>query len=187
MDKFVKFLNSGIGLVLVGALVGAIGLFTWQRMDWLSKQEYLRAQVMLDRKIDLIEKINADVGSLVAAADSVIAVIAKQASGKQRNQVIEIYNDEQARWFGLSASHQALLGFYFPQSISDEFAKGIVNATKNLDVKVYKYAKESTKEQRMGSYEASRQVRRQLQAWNKLAMKNLQSHECRSSSPETPI
>ena len=175
MDKLVKFLNFGLGLVLVGALAGAIGLFTWQRMDWIFKQEYLRSQVVLDRQIDLIENINADVGSLIADADSVIAVIVKQAPGKQRNQVIERYNDEQASWFSVSVSHQALLGFYFPDSISVEFREGIVNATKKLDVEVYKYAKNNTIDQRKKSYEASRQVWHQLQAWNKLAMKHLQS------------
>ena len=90
MANLLEFLNSGLGLLLVGALVGAIGLFTWQRMDWLFKQEYLREQVMLDRKINLIEKINADVGALVAHADSVIAVVVKQASNNQRNNVIEL-------------------------------------------------------------------------------------------------
>lgn len=175
MANLLEFLNSGLGLLLVGALVGAIGLFTWQRMDWLFKQEYLREQVMLDRKINLIEKINADVGALVAHADSVIAVVVKQASNNQRNNVIELYNKEQAKWFGMSSSHQALLGFYFPLKISEVFGKSVVDATKTLDVRVYKYTQNSNNENLEKALGTSREVRRQLQKWNDLALKYLQS------------
>jgi hypothetical protein len=175
MSSLIKFLNSGLGLVLVGALIGAIGLFTWQRTDWLFKQRYLREQVLLDRRVELIEKINADVGALVADADAIIAVIVKDAPASQRTEAIQKYNEEQARWFGASASHLALAGFYFPQKISTVFADNVIDATMNLDVKGYQLTKEDTLQTRENAYAASRRVREELQAWNKLAMRYLQS------------
>ncbi|MGK7914598.1 MAG: hypothetical protein AB4038_03505 [Prochloraceae cyanobacterium] len=109
MGKILKFLNSGLGLLLVGVVAGAIGLFTWQRVDWLFMQEYLRAQVMLDRKVDLVERINEGVGILVAHADGVIAVIVKpKVPSSQRDEVIELYNYEQAKWLGMILSHHLL-------------------------------------------------------------------------------
>ena len=69
------FLNSGFGLLLVGAAVGALGLFTWQRQDWIFKRDYLRAEVMLDRRLNLIETINTELGAYIADANGVIAAI----------------------------------------------------------------------------------------------------------------
>ncbi len=48
MEDVAAILNSGLVLLLAGAIVGAVGLFTWQRRDWLFKQQYLRTQTMLD-------------------------------------------------------------------------------------------------------------------------------------------
>ena len=166
--------------------MGAIGLFTWQRIDWLSKQEYLRAQVMLDRKIDLVERINADVGALVADAECVIAVIDKLSAGDQENEVItlhdgqrseviELYDEEQAKWFGVTASHHALLVFYYSHDVSEAFAEDVVASTRTLDVRVYKYASERTEENYCQAYRALQEVRHRLQGWNAEALKCLQS------------
>jgi hypothetical protein len=175
MQKLFDFLNSGFGLVLAGAVVGVFGLFTWQRLGWLFKQKYLREQIMLDRKIALIERINADVGALVADADSVIAVIVKKGSPNQRTQIIEAYNEEQAKWFGLSASYQALLGFYFPDQVAAMFMKKVIGATQDLDVRVSLFSRQATDQSQKAVYKASHDVRSHLQVWNKLAMGNLQS------------
>lgn len=175
MNKLLKFLNSGLGLLLVGSLVGTIGLFTWQRRDWLFKQEYLRAQIMLDRKIDLIERINSDVGYLLADANGIIAVVAKEAPGNQQNAVIELYNEEQARWFGVSVSHQALLKFYFPSDLSKTFKQDVVEATKRLDLKVSMLSQQKNKKNIQPVYAASNEVHRQLQQWNGIALENLQT------------
>lgn len=175
MQKLFDFLNSGLGLVLAGAVVGAFGMFTWQRMAWLFKQKYLREQVMLDRKIALIERINADVGTLVADADSVIAVIVDKDSPNQHKQIIETYNKEKAKWFGLSASYQALLGFYFPDQVAAMFMEKIIGATQDLDVRVALFSRQGTDQSQNAVYNASNNVRSQLQVWNKLAMGNLQS------------
>jgi hypothetical protein len=112
-------------------------------VDWLSKQKYLRAQVMLDRRIQLMEGISADAGTLVAA-DSVIAVIQKRAADDQRSKVIDLYNTEQAKWFGVTAAHQALVGLYYPANIPAVFKDGVLEATRCLDVKVYEYTTQDT-------------------------------------------
>lgn len=168
------FLNSGLGLLLLGSLLGGIGLFTWQRQDWVFKQEYLREQIILDRKIDLIEEINADIGALVADADGVSVGVSKRVPGNQMNNLIEIYNEEQARWFGVSAAHQALIGFYFPQDVVDEFSNGVIEATKKLDVSIYTCTQERSQESFRNAYAASQNVRNTLQEWNNLALTNLQ-------------
>ena len=175
MNKLVKFLNSGLGLLVVGSLVGTIGLFTWQRRDWVFKQEYLRAQIMLDRKIDLIERINSDVGYLLADANGIIAVVAKKAPGNQEKAVIELYNEEQARWFGVSVSHQALLKFYFPSDLSKTFEQDVVKATKRLDMKLFLLTKKRNKKDIQAASAASNEVHRQLQQWNGIALENLKT------------
>jgi hypothetical protein len=172
LSKMLAFLNSGLGLLLVGALLGVIGLFTWQRQDWVFKQAYLRAEAMLDRRLNLIEAINADVGALVADADSVIAAIAKQAPRTQINQVVEVYNEEQARWFGAAPAHAALLGFYFPPVVAEQFTEELVKSTQALDVAIYRVV--STSIESAEAWQVSGSVRAQLQSWNTLAMNELQ-------------
>lgn len=166
------FLNSGLGLLLVGAVLGAIGLFTWQRQDWIFKQAYLRSEVMLDRRLNLIETINADVGALIADADTVIAAIAKQSLRNQINQVVELCNEEQARWFCAAPAHAALLGFYFLPVVPEQFTEELVKSTQALDVAIYQVVSGSL--QSAEAWQVSGSVRGHLQSWNTLAVKELQ-------------
>ena len=102
MASLLTFLNSSFGILLIGSLVGAIGLFTWQRRDWVFKEQYLRNQVMLDRQLDLVDSINKDVGKLVAFAASISAPIARgPVSDEQTTESVHSYNDFQSSWFGL--------------------------------------------------------------------------------------
>lgn len=175
--KLMAFLNSAFGRLLVGSLIGIIGLFTWQRQDWLFKEEYYRSQVLLDRRLDLVERTNTDVGYLIADADSVAAVFVKQSPLDQRNEVINEYNEQQAQWFGTYASQAALLGFYFPSNVSDKFTE-IVQATQDLDVQFY-FLTVSDQDNFQRAYNEVRQVSEEvrvlLQAWNDLALQHLQS------------
>lgn len=172
LGKMLAFLNSGLGLLLVGAVLGAIGLFTWQRQDWVFKQAYLRSEVMLDRRLDVIETINADIGALVADAETVIAANAKQAPRNQINQVVKLYNEEQARWFGAAPAHAALLSFYFVPVVAQQFTDALLKSTQALDVAVYQVVNGSL--QSAEARQVSGSVREQLQSWNTLAMKELQ-------------
>ena len=113
--RFSAFLNSSLGLLLMGSLIGAAGLFTWQRQDWLFKERYHRSEAMLDRRLNLLEQINRETGQFVAAADDVIAAYLKGVSKQQINDVVGAYNKEQAQWFASSGSLQAMLRFYFPE------------------------------------------------------------------------
>jgi hypothetical protein len=167
------FLNSALGLLLVGAAVGAIGLFTWQRMDWHYKQDYLRAQVLLDRRVDLIERINTDVGRYLAHADDAVAVVAKDAPPSQINEVIRLYNTEQARWFGVRGAHEALLAFHFPGAVRRMFANDVVKATEMLDVSIYAYSTDRGAANQVHALDVAQQVRQRLAAWNDLALKRL--------------
>ncbi len=108
-----EFLNSAFGLLLVGSLLGAVGLFTWQRQDWIAKQRYLRVQVMLDRQMNIIERINADVGRLLAAATVPAVDIRKNAPADQRTEGIKKYNDQQIVWFEAYSAYETQLILYF--------------------------------------------------------------------------
>lgn len=175
--KLMAFLNSAFGRLLVGSLIGIVGLFTWQRQDWLFKEEYYRSQVLLDRRLDLIERINTDVGYLVADADTVRAGYQKHVPGNQLSEVINEYNEQQAQWFATYSSHAALLGFYFPSDVSDKFTE-VVQATENLDRRLYLLGKsdqDNFQEALNEYYQASNEVRALLQAWNDLALQHLQA------------
>jgi hypothetical protein len=167
------FLNSALGLLIVGAALGAIGLFTWQRMDWRYKQDYLRSQVLLDRRVNLVERINSDVGRYLAHADDAIAVIAKDAPLRQINDVLRLYNSEQARWFGVRGAHEALLAVYFPAPVTRMFANGVVKPTETLDVSIYAYATSHGVASQQRALAVAQQVRQHLAAWNEVALEQL--------------
>lgn len=70
-----------------------------------------------------------DVGAFVADADTVIAAIAKQSLRHQINQGVELYNAEQARWFGAAPAHAALLGLYFLPVVPEQVTVELVKST----------------------------------------------------------
>jgi hypothetical protein len=169
--RFTAFLNSSLGLLLMGSVVGAVGLFTWQRQDWLFKEQYYRHQVMVDRRLNLVEQINHDAGQLVAAADDVIAAYAKRVSNAQKNDVVQVYNKQQAQWFGSYGSQQALLAFYFPQkNMAHRFAE-IVSTSQELDLHLDSvWAGKESPEQ---AAEVSRKIRAELEELNQTALQLL--------------
>jgi hypothetical protein len=173
MTGLLAFLNSPLGLLLVGAIVGAIGLFTWQRRDWLAKQKYLRAQVMLDRRINIIEELNADVGRLIAAATAPIVDIKKGASTNQRNQAILNYNDQQAEWFEAYSSYETMLIFYFSASLSEAFNSKVFKAYENVDITLSEYQRNPDEEHYVQAYNALQNIRNELRAWNDMALMSM--------------
>jgi hypothetical protein len=40
IPKLGQFLASTAGGIIVATLIGALGLFTWQRRDWVFKEQY---------------------------------------------------------------------------------------------------------------------------------------------------
>ncbi|MBA3947250.1 MAG: hypothetical protein H0X37_22160 [Herpetosiphonaceae bacterium] len=84
-------LNSSLSVLLLGSLIGALGLFTWQRQDWIFKETFNRNQVLVDRRVNLIEKLDNDVGGLTAAVDSVSAALTKRVAQAQINTQVEAY------------------------------------------------------------------------------------------------
>ncbi len=165
------FLNSSFGVLLVGSLIGAVGLFTWQRQDWVFKEKYYRSQVMVDRRLNLVEQINRDTGRLVAAADDVIAACSKPISKEQKNEVVRAYNKEEAQWFGNYGALQALLAFYFPEKeVAARFA-AILAASQELDRRVnFVWEGNESPEQ---AAETSKKIKAELQALNQLALQRL--------------
>ena len=166
------FLNSGLGLLLVGAAVGAVGLFTWQRQDWVFKQAYLRAEVMLDRRLSLIETINNELGAVIADASNVIAAISKQVPTEQLNEVVRAYNEEQARWFGNAPARAALLAFYFSPPVYKQFNEALLKETQSLDEAVYQATDGATSWQ--DAWTKRESVQRDLESWNALAVAEIQ-------------
>ena len=133
MDTLLSFLNSSLGVMLSAAVIAAIGLYTWQRQDWVFKERYQRTQVMLDRQFDLVDKMNKDVGKLVALAADISAPILKgPVSQEQTNEAIRSYNDYQSSWFGQCEAHKASLAFYYPADVVVSFNR-IIEATGTLD------------------------------------------------------
>jgi hypothetical protein len=166
------FLNSGLGLLLVGAAVGALGLFTWQRRDWVFKQAYLRAEVMLDRRLNLIEAINTELGAFIANASSVIAGISKNFPQDQLDELVRLYNEEQAKWFASAPARAALLVFYFSPAVSNQFNDGLLKETQSLDVALYRTTVGDVQWQDAAATQES--VQRHLQSWNALAVAEIQ-------------
>ena len=177
--KLMSFLNSKLGTLLIGAIIGILGLFTWQRWDWDSKQRFYREQVLVDRSVELIEQVNTDVGRFLASADTIVAVYEKQAPPEQESKVIETYNDQQLRWRGAHNAHAALLGFYFPINVSDKFNE-IVGATERFDARLYLLG-ESDRENLSRAVNDARQVSAEIrglvQEWNDLALQYLRQPE----------
>ncbi len=127
--------------------------------------------------VKLIEKINTDVGYYVADANTAIESIRK-GGAEQRNTYIEKYNQRQAQWFGISASHQALLLFYFPESndtpkdenISAKFQE-IIEATWDVDIKLQLYSRNRVNYQ--AARDATDLVQEKLNNFNLLCRKRL--------------
>ncbi len=173
MKEFLNFFNTPLGLLLVGSLLGAVGLFTWQWRDWLAKQKYLRAQVMLDRRINLIERINADVGRLLAAATAPAVDIRKNAPADQRKEGIKKYNDQQVEWFEAYSSYETMLIFYFSPSLSEAFISKIVGAYENVDIALSEYQRNPDNVHYAKAYDALQNLRSALRSWNSLALNKL--------------
>ena len=176
MMKLLNFLNTGFGLLLIGSLVGTVGLFTWQRRDWLAKQQHLRAQVMLDRRIGIIERVNADVGRLLAAATIPVVDIRKNAPAGQKNEGMTKYNDQQVEWFEAYSSYETLLAFYFSPSLSEAFVSRIVGGYEKIDVAVSAYQRDPNDEHYATAYDALQSLRRELRSWNSLALSDLRGN-----------
>lgn len=172
-NNIITFLNSRLGLLLIGALLSAIGLFTWQRLDWLFKQKYLRDQVMIDRQLNLVEKINNDVGRLLATAIGPVVSIAKEASQEQINEAVNQYNEQQVNWFDAYSAHKALLIVYFSPEISEAFSSGIVGAYEKLDPQISNYVLSHKREHYANAYQGIEDLREALQSWNSRALQNL--------------
>ena len=176
MTKLVTFLNSSLGLLLAGSCIGAIGLFTWQRQDWIAKRKYLRAQVLLDRRIDIIEKVNADVGRLLASATAPVMCIRKSAPKAQTNEAIKQYNDQQVEWFEACSSYETQFMIYFSPSLSETFTAKVFGAYKNVDITLSAYQKNDDKEYFTKAYDALENLKSELRSWNSLALSNLQEN-----------
>lgn len=159
----VAFANSRFGVLIIGALIGAIGLATWQRQDWLYKQEYLRKQAFIDRQLDLIEKINTDVGKLLSRSDQVCAGYLKGARSPQMGDVKKSFNESSAEWFGVCDAHNNSLQFYFSADVADGFG-AVVEATKNLDRTIGGESLDPKE-----GYAVGNTVRAKLQLWNSRA------------------
>jgi len=172
--EFTAFLNSSLGVLLIGSAIGAAGLFTWQRQDWLFKERYYRSQVMVDRRLNLVEQINGETGRFVAAADDVIAAYFKGVSNKQKNEVMRAYNNEQAHWSGSYGSQQAMLRFYFPDNEVDDKFSEIVAGTKELDARLDSVWAGNDPAQ---AAEMSQKIRGELEMLNKLALQRILSAE----------
>ena len=163
----VRFANSNAGMLLLAALIGALGLFTWQRQDWLFKQRHTRAELMLDHQLDLVERINTEVGTLLSAASSIAAPITKGGvSASQTNEAIRYHNSVQSRWFGMHGAFETSLEFYFPGNVAEAYGR-VVERTKALDISLHDVR---SMEGARASLRACEDVRQELRAWNALVL-----------------
>ncbi|MDJ0536628.1 MAG: hypothetical protein QNJ70_29765 [Xenococcaceae cyanobacterium MO_207.B15] len=182
-SQLVAFFNFPLIVLLVGSFIGIIGLFTWQRVDWVQKANLNRAEVIFDRQVNIIEKINADVGYYVADANTAIESIRK-GQPQQRNTYIEKYNQRQAKWFAVSTSDQTLLLFYFPESentpqeekLSVKFEE-IIEATWDVDIKLQLYSRNRTDSNYQAARKATDFVVEKLNNFNLLCHKKMKTRE----------
>jgi hypothetical protein len=170
METLLAFLNSSFGVMLSAAIIAAIGLYTWQRQDWVFKERYQRTQVMLDRQFDLVEKINKDVGKLVALeADITSPILSGPVSEDQTEGSMNSYNAFESTWFGLCEPYKASLAFYFPSEIVTSFTK-VIEATENLDISLKSFMEPGGAQK---AYDAGIEVYKELRAWNAKALKEI--------------
>ncbi len=174
MSELAGFLTSALGVLLVGSLIGAVGLFTWRRWDWNYKEIHHRSQLLLDRKVELIENIDNDASRFSGKANEIIIAFMKQAPDEQINKTVEAYNEQQAEWFSKTVSYQVLLRFHFTQPISDKFTK-IIEATENLDRVTYSFALKPDQQTSAQANEAFEEVKAQLSDLNTLVLQQLYS------------
>jgi hypothetical protein len=170
MDTLLAFLNSSFGVMLSAAIIAAIGLYTWQRQDWVFKERYQRNQVMLDRQFDLVDKINNGAGKLVALAADISAPITKgPVSQEQTDEAIRSYNEFESSWFGQCEAYKASLAFYFSAQVVDSFTQ-VIDATGTLDNAL---GSVSTKDEAYQAYAAGLAVYKELREWNAKALKEI--------------
>jgi|SRR6516162_120778 hypothetical protein len=169
--KLGQFLSSASGGIIVAAAIGALGLFTWQRRDWVFKEQYHRNEVLTDRAVELVQKINVDTGMFIAQANDLIAAYQKRVPSTEISQEIETYNQQQAKWFGSYISDSALIGFYFPrQEMTTKFTE-IAQTTEDLDRQIYLLS--AGQKTPLEVHEVAERVRSLLGQWNTLALSNL--------------
>ena len=124
-------LNSPLVILLIGSLIGILGLFTWQRKDWVEKTKLAREEVIFDRQVNIIDKINADVGYYLADANTAIQAINKAGAVQQAIHIGD-YNQRQSEWFGISLSYEAILQFYFSEDKNTFGNESILNENKTI-------------------------------------------------------
>ena len=166
MDTAWIFLNSNIGMLLASTLVAGVALFTWQRLDWRAKQEYKRREVILDRRIELVEAVVKDASAYLAHAANVLAAIEKAAGTPQLNAIIQSYNDQQSKWFAASETHAALAELYLPEKLCSELGI-VVEATRHMDVAIYHATQDPAQTQTGYTLQAT--LREGLQTWSRSA------------------
>lgn len=171
IPKLGQFLASTAGGIIVATLIGALGLFTWQRRDWVFKEQYHRNEVLTDRAVELIEKVNVETGTFLAQANDVIAAYQEQVSSAQLQEEIEGYNKRQALWFASNISDSALIGFYFPHEEMTQKFGAITQTTEELDRQIYLLS--AGQKTPMEVHEVAERLRSLLEQWNTLALSNL--------------
>jgi hypothetical protein len=68
----------------------------------------------------------------------VISAAEKEASIEQRNVTVEAYNTQQAQWFAVNSSQQAMINFYFRDGRISRKSAEVIDATKELDQTVFR-------------------------------------------------
>lgn len=163
MNSLLTFLNTDFGVVLAGAAFAALGLFTWQKQDWLFKERYQRSQIMLDRQLDIMSNVNRDAGKLIALAASISAPILKASvPDDQTYNSIRAYNEFQSHWFGIYEAYKTSIVFYFPMEIVESF-DSVIAAMEDLDVSLTDVMTPDGAEK---SYNACLSARTELKIWN---------------------
>jgi hypothetical protein len=141
------------------------------RRDWVFKEQYHCNEVLTDRAVELVQKINVDTGMFLAQANNLIAAYQKQVPSTQMRQEIDGYNKQQAKWFGSYISDSAVIGFYFPrQEMTRKFTE-IAQTTEDLDRQIYLLSAGQKTPSEV--HEVAERVRSLLGQWDTLARSNL--------------
>ncbi|MDX1252697.1 MAG: hypothetical protein IDH49_10695 [Gammaproteobacteria bacterium] len=145
MNNLVQFLNSPLGLVIVGAMISGLLVqyiaARWQHKNWLFQQRFTAEQAQfgkeLDQKYKMLEEVNGAVGEILTHSQNVVVGYMKKVPAKQRNEEVLSYNEAVMKWEANFRIYMIRLKTFFAGKAIPEEWDAIKKERDNLDVAIY--------------------------------------------------
>jgi hypothetical protein len=145
MDDIARFVNSPLGLLLVGSLVsGLIVQFIvsrWQRQNWIFQQQFTDRKARTDKRLEaqyaLLEAINRAVAKILTQSQNVAVGEIKAFAPEQMAEVIRTYNEAVDEWEMNARGFRIQLQVYFRTEVLIKQWDAIKQQRDELDVAIY--------------------------------------------------